>query len=242
MTVHLHCVFLLWIPEIELKVLIYLIHRCLLVICANNWWAQNEQEANLTWWKQNKVPAFKVLMVWEMVGRRLVTFTCDMVGVISVTVGIGTRGHRGYQTDRRLKKDLRDREAFPWPKYAFVLAWQSVHVCYGNGHLCWSVSVCWEGMGGGENKGVSKLVICKRESMACWRIWKSTWKFCRWWGHKLGRSRYQRGRPGPSYAELYRACAGPQDSGPILHPLGYLLLSKGAMCLRSHFIYLLAFV
>lgn len=99
-----------------------------------------------------------------------------MVGVISVTVGVGTRGHRGYQTERRLKQDLRDREAFPWPKHAFVLAWQSVHVCYGHGHLCWCVSVCWDEMGGGENKGVSKLGICKRESMACWRIWKYTWK------------------------------------------------------------------
>ena len=68
--------------------------------------------------------------------------TCDMVGVISVTVGIGTRGHRGYQADRRLKQDLRDREAFPWPKYAFVLARQGVHVCYSKGHLCWRVSVC----------------------------------------------------------------------------------------------------
>lgn len=68
--------------------------------------------------------------------------TGDMVGVISVTVGVGTRGHRGYQTERRLKQDLRDREAFPWPKHAFELAWQSVHVCYGHGHLCWCVSVC----------------------------------------------------------------------------------------------------
>lgn len=68
--------------------------------------------------------------------------TGDIVGVISVTVGVGTRGHRGYQTERRLKQDLRDREAFPWPKHACVSMYVMVMDIYAGVCLC--VETGWE--------------------------------------------------------------------------------------------------
>ena len=63
----------------------------------------------------------------------------------------------------------------------------------------------------------------------------------RWWWHKLGKSQCRGGQPGPNYAELYRACAGPQTLGASCILLA-ASFQKCHLCLRPHFLYLMAFV